>query len=233
MTRSWWRPAVYLAAWMALWAPQVAAQSNLLPGDTRVDASRLTNGTWVRHYVRVQDGKEQPVGRVEFVLEPAGAGQLRFVQRFENSRGTMVDTSVFRTAGMQPLRHRGHSAQRVLTLDFDGLKVSGHHAPAEGAAHDISADLDGPVFDSSVMELLLGALPLARDLRGRLPVYLYEGGLVWLSFQVVDFDATEGAWEVDARMQDTMIHFRIEDATRRVLETAAALPDGSEMRMVR
>ncbi len=239
----WIRTCIAPVLFMSLAPGQVTAQHQhaasgadvIAPGDTRIDATRLATGEWTMRYLRVKDGQERQIGMLHYSLAAVEgeAGTLRLVMRFENTGVTSVDTTIFASPRMEPITHRGHAAVRRMSLNFDGTRVTGRIEPASGEAETVDATLAMPVFDSALMEQLVGALPLAPGLHARLPMYVHErGGLVWLSVHVTG-RAEDGQWQVDADLAGQAARLLVDPTTRRLSTVIASMPDGSEMRAVR
>lgn len=200
----------------------------VLPGDTRIDAGRITPGEWGGRVLRVADGTETEIARMHYSITQAAEG-MQFTQTMDGSNGVRADTSVFHAEGIRPLWHRGHAPGSTLELAFGDAKVTGRQVADSTVV--IDETLDGPAFDGTLVELVVGALPLETGLEARMPLYVHSLGRVWLTLTVTNRDA-EG-WHVDAALNGRATRLRVDPETRRVTYYAVTLPDGSEFRMVR
>ncbi len=204
--------AIRLLAVLTLVLPPMAhgqEAPNLSPGDARLDGRSIKPARWTMELISIRDGKEGPaihseqeVRRIEIEGKPA----LQFVQVFHSPRGTTVDTTVLLVDGLKPVRHRSHSAARVLDLDFAGNVVSGRSASNGAAPQPFRKETTEPVFDSGALDIILAAAPLAAGFRARLPMYVHEqGGLLWHEVEVTGEELVQlagesvPAWKVDVK----------------------------------
>jgi hypothetical protein len=194
------------------------------PGDERVDGTRLGTGEWTRRMIRTADGKDTEVGRLRYAIAIVD-GRLRYIQEFDSPRGPVRDTSMVEARSMQPVMHHGHGPGTEIAIAFDGARVTGTYSGDSVVA--IDRTLEEAAFDASVAEPLVGALPLAIGLDARIPLYYYEGGLVWMTVLVTAKDA-EG-WHVDLGFAGRRTALLIDEATRRVVRSTIEMPDGSRL----
>lgn len=118
--------------------------------------------------------------------------------------------------------------------------MTGSVTPAGGAALPIKHTTPIPTFDSSMLDLIIAALPLKAGFVARVPLYIYESnGLVWLNLKVVGESEITVAgnpipvFEVDALTPRGDTRFSISRLDREVIRTAFRAPDGTELRFER
>lgn len=216
----------------------------LLPGDPAVDGRRIAPGTRERRLLLTQNGEERQLATVSeevTEIQVDGRSALRRVQSVRLAIGVATDTVVVLRETLAPVRHRSHNPQRVLSLDFDGAKVTGSITPAGGEPRPVAAELDAPVFDSNPLDLLLRALPLAEGYAVRIPIYIHElGGRVWVATRVAGSETveageggTEDAWVVEVEAQGRTSRFWIAKASRELLRQGSSPAPGVELKVVR
>jgi hypothetical protein len=147
----------------------------------------------------------------------------------ETPRGALVDSTIMLESGLHPVQHRGHSPARTLTLDFDGVHVTGQYAEPSGAAKPIHSMGEQRVFDSAAVDLILMSLPLKTGYRARFPAYVYEnGGAVWHELEVLreyEADSSAGkvaAYEVAVRTPEFTANYTIAKKSHVLIGTSAS-----------
>jgi hypothetical protein len=209
-----------------------------LPGSRDVDGSRLSAGKWEVSLTVHREGQAIPMGTQRSELVEVGGASPRWmlITTTSTERGVATDTSVAERAGLRPVRHRGHAAARNLFLDFDGRKVTGSYTPAEGAARSIERTTEVPTFDSAMLELIIGALPLKAAYATRIPTYIEEQeGLAWFDVVVTGERTVDGieGWVVRASGPAPPVELVIAKDTRRMLAGSTEFPNGMRMEMKR
>lgn len=151
----------------------------------------------------------------------------RAVQRvitFSTKRGTVIDSTLTFVDGLVPVSESSHQPTKVMRLAFDGAHVTGSVTPTDSAAHEVDQHVGMPVFNSTDVDLIASALPLAQGFHTVLPTYVYEtGGLEQDTVTVTGSELVQGpagprrAWvtHVDGRMAH--ITYWIDAETRDVL----------------
>jgi hypothetical protein len=227
--------ATRLLAALTLWALPIigTGQSipSLCPGSNSLDVSRIKTGRWTIEMVVSQNGQTQPPFQGEQEVRRIttdGKAAFQFVQVFHSPRGANTDTSIVLVDGLAPVRHRGHNSSRDLELNFAGTTVSGRTV-VSGAATPFQRETAQPVFDSSILELVLAAMPLKSGFRARLPMYIHEqNGLVWHDVRVVGeesvpSDGTEvRAWQVEIKTPDFALTYLVNKQTLEPLGARAS-----------
>lgn len=158
------------------------------------------------HFTRVVNGEEQEAATIRYELARTtvrGERAFRTVQAVRTPQGSYADTAVFLEAGLRPVSLHSHTPQRRLNLEFRGTHVTGSTSPAEGETEMIDQTMDGPAFDSNIMDIIFGVLPLRPGYSGTLVAFLYEsGGAIDVTFDVVGTKTVEAdgqqrpAWEL-------------------------------------
>lgn len=173
------------------------------------------------------DSAERDVGTRTLEARVVSVDGRQAVQRviiFSTSRGTVVDSTLTFVDGLVPVSESSHQPTKVMRLAFDGAHVTGSVAPTDSAAHAIDQQVGVPVFNSTDVDLIVSALPLAQGFRTVLPTYVYEtGGLEQDTVTVTGTELVQGpagprrAWvaHVDGRMAH--ITYWIDAETRDVL----------------
>ncbi|HEX7118653.1 MAG TPA: hypothetical protein VF212_07700 [Longimicrobiales bacterium] len=216
----------------------------LLPGDEAVDGRRIAPGTTELRLLVSQNGQVQQLATITEQIrevEVEGRAALERVQIVRMPMGVATDTVVVLRETLAPVRHRSHNPQRVMALDFAGAKITGTITPASGAVQPIDVELDGPVFDSNPLDLVVRALPLAEGYAVSIPLYLHEAGG---KFQVVarvtgseavdlGDGATEDAWVVDVEAAGQSSRFWISKTSREMLRQGSSPAPGVELEIVR
>lgn len=197
-TRSVWR----LSAWMLLLlapARALAAQDpapaaapltgpRVLPGDSTLRGEQVRAGTSRYLLTTVREGLEQTLGTLTDVITLEQDGRVPVIRRVRTmQRGALalVDSSDTHARTLAPRSHRASQPTRRISLDFNHKRVKGWLAPAETPSLPIDTAFATPPFDSGNWDLLVRALPLAKDYAAWFPVYDVDGGLHHYHVRVV------------------------------------------------
>lgn len=220
---------------LAAAAAPAAAQPRLPvaggPGAPAFDASHL-RPFQTRYTVAGVRGEEtRPLGTLHDVLSATSPGEWLRVISLEMQGGTLVDSIVFRTPGMEPVRHRSHQPTRTLFFEFSPRRVTG---TAAGAAVDLP--VEGPLYDSSMADLLLAALPLRGGETVELPVFDYDkGGRVTYRARIRGPETMGGepCWvaELDTGGTGQTVTYWIGQSSRQVRRIDFAAAPGMVVRM--
>ena len=203
---------------LALPTLSAAQEANpVLPGDKSLNTKSLRAGSWSMTWSGSRGTMTMPPVKLDYELKQTSLGGKDvwlFVQVVNSPRGKGVD-STWVTLDLQPIAHRGTAPQRTLKLDFAGTVVHGEYKPINGDAKAIHFEEKHPIFDSSVLDLIIGALPLRDGYKARIPVYIYEqGGTSWQEVSVKDAAAN---WEVQVLNNGTVITYQVSKSTREIL----------------
>ena len=211
-------------------------------GDASLNGTRLRPMTSTKRMLLVRGGQTTEVGKVTDDIRIAN-GEVTRIQSMSSMMGQSVDTVVFRQAGFAPLRHRGKSAQRALSIDFNGMKITGSTVPATGgAATPIDLTSDVALFDVGTMDLVLQVLPLADGYSVKLPGYMVEaGGKTWVTVNVTGSEqvvaapgvAPVEAWVVEQDIAGQKMKHWVEKTTREIVKTTFSPAPGVELQMVK
>lgn len=173
------------------------------------------------------DSAERELGTRTLEAHLVSVDGRQAVQRiitFSTKRGTVIDSTITLVDGLVPVSESSHQPTKVMRLVFQGAHVTGSITPVDSAAHEIDQQVGVPVFNSTDVDLIATALPLADGFRTVLPVYVYEtGGLEHDTVTVTGSALVQGpagprrAWvtHVDGHMAH--ITYWIDTETRDVL----------------
>lgn len=161
----------------------------------RVDAPRGADTVVYRRTIS-RAGKDTSAGTrtvVSRVIAGANRAQLLEVeQRFPAGGGEIVDTAIADLQTLRAVAHRSHQPTRTMRFDFAGSDVDGIVTEAAGAkdssaSKSVHQSLNGPIFDSNVIDLVVASLPLTPGFSAELPFFIYErGGRVPMAVAVKD-----------------------------------------------
>jgi hypothetical protein len=190
----------------------------------------------------VRGGQEQEIGKITEEIRVANGEVIRIQTVASPMVGQSIDTVVFKQATFTPVRHRGRSAQRTLSLDYNGAKVTGSMVPASGGtAQPIDVTSDAPLFDSGSLDLALTVLPLAEGYSARLPAYMLEaGGKTAMTIRVTGSEqvtvagaAPTDTWVVEAEMAGQKLTHWVDKATREIVKSSFSPAPGVELRTMK
>jgi hypothetical protein len=193
----------------------------------------------------VQGGQEQQLGTVTQELTATtvnGKPALRSVETINAPMmgGTAVDSSVVLRDGFAPVSHRSVNAQRTLSLDFSGNRVTGSITPKGGTAQAINFTGDAPLFDANVVGLLLRAAPLAEGYAVTIPAYIHEaGGKTSITARVTGSEQVDvggkkvDAWVVEMNPGGRQVKQWVTKDTREVVRVVITAAPGVEIRAVK
>jgi hypothetical protein len=176
-----------MAAAVVLASPSARAQgvegTPVVPGLTIYINQSPKRDTVVYQRTVTLNGKDSSAG-VRTVVSRAivdrpGAHLVEIEQRFPAGTSQIVDTSINQLHTMRAVAHASHQPTRTMRFDFDGNFATGT-VSLKGANGDsvvnVKQDLGGPIFDSNVIDLVVGELPLASGYSVTLPFFVYERG---------------------------------------------------------
>jgi hypothetical protein len=226
---------------LALLAPSAmgalsALHAQTLPGSGELDDSRLRPARWEVTMTLKQGSQDRLVGTTTYDLEASADGRWVYVTSTTTDLGVATDTSVAMQRTFEPVSHRSHAVPRTLWLDYDGRRVTGRYAPADGSPREIDRVTDVPTFDAAMLDLVLGTLPLATGYRARLPMYVEEQeGLVWFDAEVVGAVEVGAvpAWDVRVTVPRYDVRFMLAKDDHRFLAGRVLYPNGAVMEMTR
>lgn len=214
-------------------AGTLAAQA-ASPPPGKLDPSRLSAYHQTFRVIQVTNGAEKQVATVDDALIIHGTEVIRR-QSMEDGRGTMVDSSVADRATLKPRLHVSRSPQRTMTLEFAPGMVKGSYVERDSSPRPISETVKEGVFDASVLDLLVSALPLAESYQARLPVFLWEaGGEIAAEFTVTGSAVINkhDAWAVDVTLKGRTAKYHVAKREPRVLQIVSIPAPGMEIRFV-
>lgn len=168
------------------------------------------------------------------VVQDHGAPALFRVSHFKSPNAEVTDSDMTRGSGLVPVWEVSHQTSKVMRLTFDGRRVTGEVAPVGKAKETINQAMAVPPFNSSDLELLVGALPLAPGYRALVATYEYESnGLRLDTLAVTGRD--KGSWIVRISRGDSGSFTMWVDATSKHVAKMemASSPDHWQFRIVR
>jgi len=222
-------------------APKVEIRE-IRVGDPALNGAQLRASSRTMRMILARGGQEQEVGKLTDEIRIANGEVIRVYTITSPQMGQSVDTMVFRQATFAPVRHRGRSAQRLLSLDFDGLKVTGTMVPASGGTgQPIELASDVPLFDAGSLDLVLHVLPLAEGYSAKFPGYMVEaGGKTWMTIKVTGSEqltapgaAPVDAWVVQAEMAGQKFTHWVDKSTHEIVKSSFSPAPGVELRTMK
>ena len=211
-----------------------ALQAQTLPGSSDLDDSRLVPRTWEVTITMKRGDQSMNAGTTKYELAELPGGRWAYMTTTTSQLGTATDTTIMKQGTLEPISHRSHAVPRTLSLDFDGRRVTGVYAPRDSAATGIDRVTDVPAFDAAVLDVVLGALPLAEGYATRLPMYIEERkGLVWFDVTVAgatDVDSVP-AWDVRVAVLNYTVSYLLARDDHRFLAGRVEYPNGAAVEM--
>jgi hypothetical protein len=218
---------------VVLLAP-AALQAQTLPGSSDLDDSRLVPRTWEVTITMTRGDQSMNAGTTKYELAELPGGRWAYMTTTTSQLGTATDTTIMKQRTLEPISHRSHAVPRTLSLDFDGTRVTGVYTPRDSAATRIERVTEVPVFDAAVLDVVLGALPLAEGYATRLPMYIEERkGLVWFDVTVAgatDVDSVP-AWDVRVAVLNYTVSYLLACDDHRFLAGRVEYPNGATVEM--
>lgn len=199
-----------LVAFVLLLALPASAQESVVvtPNYEGLDLSRITPGATDFTITVVQGPMRQPFGTLtRTVTVDEAAGEALFVTAMEMMGQKFSDSTRTDWPALTTRSHRSQNPQRRLDFDVADGRLTGEHQ-AEGAATEaFEMNVDGPIYDSSMLGELASLLPIAEGYTATVPAYEYEaGGLAEYTVRVLGSEklALGGrtpvdTWVVEAR----------------------------------
>jgi hypothetical protein len=158
-------------------------------GDRVVDAARLKPFSLLRQLTMSRGDTVRPFGRQTEQLTTDtlnGRPVLLDILTFATPNAVTVDSSWMDPHTLRPLRMHSTNSARVVSLEFDGERVSGGTRPTSGAPTPLDQQLGVRAFEWNMFGLALSALPLEPGYRATMPVYSDRfGRVVWYQVEVL------------------------------------------------
>jgi hypothetical protein len=176
-----------LATAVAVASPSVRAQgvegTPVVPGLTIYINQGVQRDTVVFSRTISRNGQDSSAGVrtvvTRAVIDRPGAHLVEIEQRFPAGTGEIVDTSINQLHTMRAVAHASHQPTRTMRFDFEGSTAAGTvSVKRDGgdSVFNVKQDVGGPIFDSNVIDLVVGELPLAVGYSATLPFFVYERG---------------------------------------------------------
>lgn len=227
--------AAFTIALIALAVPAATA-AQTLPGSRELDDSRLEPAAWEATITLHRGDQAIPAGSATYRLLELSGDRWAYITTVTTQLGTATDTSIARRGTLAPISHRSHAVPRTLALDYEGGTVTGTYTPRDSAPRPISRVTDPPAFDAAMLDVVIGALPLAAGYTTRLPLYVEEqGGLAWADVRVAGDTVAEGtpAWDVRVGLSRYELRLLLARDDRRFLSGRVEYPNGATLTMTR
>jgi hypothetical protein len=128
-----------------------------------------------------RNGQDSSTGTrtvVMTAIASTGPTLLQVEQRFPGRGGEIVDTAVAELGTLRARAHESHQPTRVMHFAFD-TSAEGSvvlHTATGDSTVAVHQSLGGPIFDSNIIDLVVGALPLRPGFSQELPFFFYERG---------------------------------------------------------
>ena len=167
----------------------------------------------------------------------AGSPSVVWVQSVtDQSGGTMLDSSIADRATLLPRTHHTTSAARTMQLEFSPGNVVGQFVARGKAPAEIKEKVSEGVFDSSMLDVLVAALPLDAGYKARLPVFLWEaGGEIDAEVVVTGSEmvGTDDTWTVIVTLKGRPARYNVTKRQPRVVQIISSPALNVEIKFVR
>lgn len=179
-----------------------------------------------------RDGQVTDAGTRTVVLRGLDAANgerlLEVEQRFPAGNGEIVDTAISDVHTLRAVAHRSHQPTKTMRFNFGDSSADGT-VSSIGAARDstisVRQPIGGAIFDSNVIDLVVGAMPLREGFTTRAPFFIYEqGGRVMMPVTVRERVSApfsklgqREVWVVDVGVPGVPATFWIDTRTHAVL----------------
>ena len=223
---------------LGLLLPSLPVAAQTVPGGRDVDGNRLHAGVWTVTMSMQRGEQKMVMGSTRYELKQLDGAEphWQLVTTTTSQLGVATDTSVARRVGLEPVRHRSHAVPRKLMLDYAGNTVTGQYIPTSGPARDIRRNTEVATFDAAMLDLVLGALPLATGYTTRLPMYIEEQeGLTWFDVSVTGEQKVndETGWVVRVTNARYTVDFTIGRQSRAFLAGRVQYPNGVSVELTK
>lgn len=216
---------------------------------TRVDAQRLDT-LYVGHaplstaYMRndssesvvmVPDSNGQRVIGRSSTRQRVVDGKLFRVVHFKSARADVTDSVMTAGAGVLPMWEISHQTSKIMHLNWDGRHVTGDVTPTGKARETVDQQMTVAPFNSSDVEQLIQALPLATGYTALMATYEYEtpGGLRLDTLAVTGREQNAWIVRVSRGGSSSMTVWMDADTKRVIKEEFAESPKAWRLRIVR
>lgn len=160
-------------------APLAPPSRRIAPADTALRADSIRVDTLTYTLTGYRDGDEIPVGTIVDMTTREGEGASRMLRRImlvKRGTATLVDSTLTDAKSLAPKQHRSSQPQRVLRIDFSGMRIRGVIGPIGSSGVALDTTLSYPAFDSGNWDLIVRAMPLAPNFAAVFRVYDVETG---------------------------------------------------------
>lgn len=224
----------YLLAGLLICAGTAPAQTPSPPPPARVDPTRIVPYAQSFRVVQAANGAEREVAQVQDQVVVTDRDIVR-IQSITDPVGVMTDSSAADRATLKPRWHSSTSNRRNMRLEFGPKQVSGRYQETRGQAQDIKEPVGDVIFDASMLDVLVAALPLAEGYRASLPVFIWEaGGEISADVAVTGSETLDGndTWSVDVTLKEKTAKYNVTKSEPHVVRIVSSPVPGVEIRFV-
>ena len=226
----------YLMLMLVLLATRVQAQhlDTLYVGHAPLSTAYMRNDS-SESVLMVPDSSGSRVIGKSMTRQRVVDGKLFRVIHSSSAHADVTDSVMTGGAGVLPMWEISHQTSKVMHLKWDGRRVTGDVTPTGKAREPVDQHMTVAPFNSSDVEQVIEALPLATGYSALLATYEYEtpGGLRLDTLAVTGRE--QNAWIVRmSRGGSSSMTVWIDANTKRVLkEEFADNPKAWSFRIVR
>ena len=219
-----------------LLAPRVQAQrlDTLYVGHAPLSTAYMRNDS-SESLVMVPDSNGTRVIGKSTTRQRVVDGKLFRVIHFSSAHADVTDSVMTGGTGVLPMWEISHQTSKLMHLKWDGRRVTGDVTPTGKPREAVDQAMVVAPFNSSDVDQLIQALPLATGYSALLATYEYEtpGGLRLDTLAVTGRE--QNAWVVRvSRGGSSSMTVWLDAATKRVLkEEFADSPESWRVRIVR
>jgi hypothetical protein len=152
-------------------APASPANKPAAPIVVKVDGRRLKPGSWTYRTTVLQRGQSKVVERQMSLSSTSLAGTPAWLvvdSQGGGGPGGIADSLYLTRSDVLPLRHRLHTPQAALALDFGRDSVRGTMTLPQGSAPLVAPYARGAMVTGTMLELYLRLLPVKTGWTGSL-----------------------------------------------------------------
>ena len=182
--------------------PVSAQDEALTPGSDRLDLAYIQPGSTTYTVTVIQGDMSQVLGTYTQTLSiDEAAGLIQNISAMDMMGQKFADTTRASWPDLAARYHASNNPQRALHFAIEDGMLRGEHTPAGGPPEAFELSVDGAISDSSWLDDIARALPLAEGYRTTVAAYSYEaGGIGDYTLQVVGSEkiTSEGKAPIDA-----------------------------------
>jgi hypothetical protein len=179
------------------------------------------------HMIASQNGQEADIGTLDdrlIVINANGRPVFIRIQNVDTPTGNMLDSAIADSSSLSPRHHSSVAEHRQLLLEFAPKRVTGQYFEPGDPPIPIDQGLADGVFDSNMLDVLIGAMPLAQGYAGRLLIYIYEaGGPVPMDVAVTGSETLNGSatWVANVTISGRTVRYYVDKADHQVAQVVS------------